>query len=320
MMGICTKWQSNNRRQPLPSFVATSPYVRCMSVPDLSPHALASLLAIAEHGSVSAAARARNLTQPSISRQVQELERQLGAHLVERTSQGARLTPAGESLAEGARELLIGLAALPDRVRSRQGEVSGRVRLGTIDSIGIYVLPPILAKFVQANPRVDVQVVCQSSPQLTAMLLDDELDVAVGTTEHPKLTSERLYQNPVVVAYPPSMPEDRVPDTIAELAKHRIVTFSQGLTIRALIDQAFAKAGLTFSPVMGLANVEVIKAMVRSGLGLGIIPDGCVAGELRTKPIRDLSVARTIRLLSRPSSQGLATKKMIDALRKLRQP
>ena len=74
-----------------------------MSIPDLSPHALASLLAIAEHGSLSAAARARGLTQPSISRQIQDLERQLQVVLVERTSQGARLTPAGETLADGAR-------------------------------------------------------------------------------------------------------------------------------------------------------------------------------------------------------------------------
>lgn len=291
-----------------------------MAIPDLSPHALASLLAIAEHGSVSAAARARNLTQPSISRQVQELERQLGVHLVERTSLGARLTPAGETLAEGARELLTGLASLPERVRSRQGEVSGRVRLGAIDSIGIYVLPPILARFVQANPRVDVQVVCQSSPQLMAMLLDDELDVAIGTTEHPKLICERLFQNPLVVAYPPNLADDKVPATLTELARQRIVTFAPGLTIRTLLDQAFAKAGIPFAPVMGLSNVEVIKAMVRSGLGLGIIPDGCVMGmELATKPIRDLPVSRTIRLMHRPTAPGLATRRMIDALKKMRQ-
>lgn len=291
-----------------------------MAIPDLSPHALASLLAIAEHGSVSAAARARNLTQPSISRQVQELERQLGVHLVERTSLGARLTPAGETLAEGARELLTGLASLPERVRSRQGEVSGRVRLGAIDSIGIYVLPPILARFVQANPRVEVQVVCQSSPQLMAMLLDDELDVAIGTTEHPKLICERLFQNPLVVAYPPNLADDKVPDTLAELSRQRIVTFAPGLTIRSLLDQAFAKAGIPFAPVMGLSNVEVIKAMVRSGLGLGIIPDGCVMGmELATKPIRDLPVSRTIRLMHRATAPGLATRRMIDALKKMRQ-
>ena len=292
-----------------------------MAIPDLSPHALASLLSIAEHGSVSAAARARGLTQPSISRQVQELERQLGVHLVERTSQGARLTPAGEILADGARELLTGLAALPDRVRSRQGEISGRVRVGAIDSIGIYVLPPLLARFVQANPRVDVQVVCQSSSQLMAMLLDDELDVAIGTTDHPKLTCERLFQNPLVVAYPPNVSDDKVPDTLAELARRRIVTFAQGLTIRTLLDQAFAKAGIPFAPVMGLANVEVIKAMVRSGLGLGIIPDGCIMGmELATKPIRDLHVARTIRLMYRPSAQGMAIRTMIEALKRIRQP
>jgi molybdate transport repressor ModE-like protein len=291
-----------------------------MALPDLSPHALASLLAIAEHGSVSAAARARGLTQPSISRQVQELERQLSTMLVERTSQGAKLTPAGEALAEGAREVLAALSALPERVKEREGEVAGRVRLGTVDSIGIYVLPPILAHFVQENPRVDVQVVCQPSPNLMAMLLDDELDVAVGTTDHPKLTCERLYQNPLVLAYPHGMPEKQVPQTLKDLTRHRIVTFHTGLTVRTLIDQAFIKAGLEFKPVLELANVEVIKAMVRAGLGLGIIPEGSVHGfELATRPIRDLDVSRTIRLMFRNQQPGLATSRLIEALRTLRQ-
>lgn len=292
-----------------------------MAIPDLSPHALASLLAIAEHGSVSAAARARGLTQPSISRQVQELERQLGVHLVERTSQGARLTPAGEILADGARDILSGLSSLPERVKARQGEVSGRVRVGTTDSIGIYVLPKLLAQFVEDNPRIDVQLVCASSPQLMAMLLDDELDVAIGTTEHPKLSCERLFQNPLVLAYAPDMAEDKVPTSIAELAEQRVVTFDKGLTIRNLLDQAFARAGYTFKPVMSLSNVEVIKAMVKAGLGFGIIPDGCVWGdELATRPIRDLNVSRTIRLMYRPQNQAMAPQRMVDWLRKLRQP
>ncbi len=292
-----------------------------MTVPDLSPHALASLIAIAEHGSLSAAARSRGLTQPSITRQIQDLERQLKAVLVERTPQGAHLTPAGEILAEGAREVLTSLAVLPERVRSLHGEVSGKVRLGTVDSIGIYVLPPLLSRFIQANPRIEVEVVCQSSPQLVAMILADELDVAVGTTEHPRLSCERLFQNPLMLAFPTNLPAKDVPTTMAELARRRIVTFAKGLTMRTLLDQAFAKAGLPFAPVMELANVEVIKAMVRSGLGLGIIPDGCVQGfELGSAPIRDLKVARTIRLLFRPQHQSLATEKMIEWLRKLRAP
>ena len=292
-----------------------------MTVPELSPHALASLIAIAEHGSLSAAARSRGLTQPSITRQIQDLERQLKAVLVERTPQGAHLTPAGEILAEGAREVLTSLAVLPERVRSLHGEVSGKVRLGTVDSIGIYVLPPLLSRFIQANPRIEVEVVCQSSPQLVAMILADELDVAVGTTEHPRLSCERLFQNPLMLAFPTNLPAKDVPTTMAELARRRIVTFAKGLTVRTLLDQAFAKAGLPFAPVMELANVEVIKAMVRSGLGLGIIPDGCIQGfELGSAPIRDLKVARTIRLLSRPQHHSLATGKMIEYLRKLRVP
>ena len=285
------------------------------NIPDLSPHALAGLVAIADHGSVSAAARARGLTQPTMSRQLQELERQLGVQLVERTAQGARLTPAGVTLAEGAREVLTALNALPARVRDRSTEVAGRVRLGTVDSIGIYVLPPILAAFAKANPQVQIQVVCQSSPQLVALLLDDELDLAVGTTDHARLDGRRLYQNPLVLAHPIDLPPERIPHTLRQLAQHPLITFPRGLTIRTLLDQAFEKAGLVCAPVMELANVEVIKAMVRAGLGLGVIPEGSVvADEIGTARIVDLDVARTIRLLRRRGPPALAVDALADHL------
>lgn len=291
-----------------------------MSTPELSPHALASLLAIAEHGSLSAAARMRNLTQPSISRQIQDLEQRLDTVLVERTSQGARLTPAGEILAEHAREILAALASLPERVKARAGEVSGRVRLGCVDSLGIYVLPPHLARFIQAHPKVEVDVVCHPSPDLMAMLLADDLDVAVGTTEHPKLVSERLYVNPIVLVHPNGVPRSSVPTTLAAIAKERIITFSKGLTVRKILDEAFAKAKLDFKPILELANVEVIKAMVRAGLGYGIIPDGCVQGfELNAVPIEGLKGGRTIRLMYRQTSPTQATEAMVAFLRGLRQ-
>ncbi len=291
-----------------------------MATPELSPHALASLLAIAELGSVSAAARTRGLTQPSISRQIQDLEQRLDAQLIERHAQGARLTPAGEILAEHAREILHALATLPERVKARRGEVSGRVRVGCVDSLGIYVLPPYLARFAQTHPRVTVEVVCHPSPDLMAMLLADELDVAVGTTEHAKLTSERLYVNPIVLVHPNGVPREEVPTTLKAISTARIVTFTQGLTVRRLLDDAFAKAKLPFKPVLELANVEVIKAMVRAGMGFGIIPDGCTQGfELNAVPIEGLKTGRTIRLMYRPQNRSQAIEAMIQWLGQLRQ-
>jgi DNA-binding transcriptional LysR family regulator len=288
-------------------------------LPDLPPHALAALVAVADTGSVTAAARARQLTQPTLSRQIQDLERAVGAKLLERSNHGARLTPAGETLAQGARELLAGLAGLAARVRAAGDEVGGEVRLGCIDSIGIYVLPQVLPAFVQANPRVRVRVVCQSSPQLMDMLLTGELDVAVGTTEHPGLRCERLYQNPLVLVHPHAMPEAEVPSTLADLAKRPVITFANGLTVRRLLEGAFERAGLPFQPVMELANVEVIKAMVRSGLGLGVIPDGCLPhGELAARPIPECSVARVIRLMLPMRDPTAASARLIEGLRKLR--
>lgn len=289
------------------------------SPPDLPPHALAALVAVADTGSVSAAARTRGLTQPTLSRQIQELERAVGARLIERSSTGASLTPAGEALAQGAREVLAQLAGLAGRARAAGDEVGGEVRLGCIDSIGIYVLPAVLPPFVQANPRVRVRVVCQSSPQLMDMLLTGELDVAVGTTEHPGLRCERLYQNPLVLVHPHEMPDAEIPSTLAQLAQRPVITFASGLTVRRLLEQAFERAGLGFRPVMELANVEVIKAMVRSGLGLGVIPDGCLPhGELAARPLPECSVARTIRLMMPNREPSHAVERLVERLRSLR--
>ncbi len=293
--------------------------MRVPQLPDLPPNALASLVAVADTGSVSAAARARGMTQPTLSRQIKDLERVVGAGLIERSSAGARLTPAGETLAQGARELLSQLNSLAARVRAAGDEVGGEVRLGCIDSIGIYVLPQVLPAFVQANPRVRVKVVCQSSPQLMDMLLTGELDVAVGTTEHPGLRCERLYQNPLVLVHPHDMPDGEVPSTLAELARRPVITFSSGLTVRRLLEDAFARSGLRFQPVMELANVEVIKAMVRSGLGLGVIPDGCLPhGELAARPIPECSVARVIRLMLPLRDPPQAAQRLVGQLRTLR--
>lgn len=292
-----------------------------MGTPELSPHALASLVAIADHGSLSAAARFRNLTQPSLSRQVQDLEARVGVQLVERGAHGARLTPAGEALADGARDILSALTALPGRVRSLQGEVSGRVRLGTVDSIGIYVLPPLLAEFNRDNPEVDVQVVCQSSPQLLSLLLTDDLDIVIGTIDNQKVSSELLYQNRLVLAYPSNADEEKLPQNINDLVHCRVVTFPLPLTVRRLLDQACDRAGFHIEPVMELANVEAIKAMVRAGLGLGIIPEGCIDSSdetLQVTYLDGLDVSRSIRMLYREQSTSLATQKLMEALRSLR--
>jgi DNA-binding transcriptional LysR family regulator len=151
------------------------------------------------------------------------------------------------------------------------------------------------------------------------MLLTGELDVAIGTTEHTGLRCERLYQNPLVLVHPHELPESSIPTTLAQLAERPVITFSSGLTVRRLLEQAFERSGLTFRPVMELANVEVIKAMVRSGLGLGVIPDGCLPhGELAARPLPECSVARVIRLMLPQREPSNAVERMIERLRTLR--
>ncbi|MCS6969609.1 MAG: LysR family transcriptional regulator [Planctomycetota bacterium] len=283
--------------------------------------ALPSLLAVADTGSVTAAARRLGLSQSALSRQLQDLERHFGSRLLERSRRGTRLTPAGELLAQGGRELLAQAEQLQQRVRGASDSVGGEVRLGCVDSIGIYVLPRVLPAFVRAQPRVRVTVSCHSSPQLVELLLAHRLDVAIATIDHPELASERLYQNPLVLVHPHELPESEVPTTLADLVAKPVITFAAGLTVRRLIDDACLRLGLRFQPVMELANVEVIKAMVRSGLGFGIIPDGCLPyNELAARPIPECPVARTIRLLYSRRPASAAVTRLIEHLRLLRRP
>lgn len=288
---------------------------------DLELDDVAALVAVADTGSVSAAARRLGLTQPALSRRLRELERRLGVALLERGPDGARLTPAGQRLVQGGRELLAQSAQLVARVRAEADAVGGEVRLGCIDSIGIYVLPQVLPAFVRAHPQVRLTVACHSSPQLVELLRTGRLDLAIATVDDPELASERLYQNPLVLVHPHELPEREIPTTLAELVARPVITFAAGLTVRRLLDAACERLGLRFRPVMELANVEVIKAMVRSGLGFGIIPDGCLPhGELAARPIPQCAVARTIRLLYPRRQPSAAAQRLLDCLRALRRP
>ncbi len=294
-----------------------------MLPPDLSPNHLASLIAVADYGSMSKAAQFRNLTQPSLSRQIQDLEKRLSVPLVERSATGAILTPSGEALVEQARHILQLLADIPNLVKKEQGHISGTVRLGTVDSIGISVLPPILKAFIAENPRVELQVVCNNSPELINRLLADELDIVISTIDHARLPSEILFNNRLVLVYLPDTPEQNIPTSLAEIAESRIVTFPQPLTVRRMLEEASEQAGLHIQPVMELANVEAIKAMVRAGLGFGIVPEEAMLLQQKELDlpfvyINDLKATRQIRMLSRQHNSSQAVERLMHCLRSLR--
>ena len=127
-----------------------------MSIPTLDPELLKAFVAVADHRSFTRAATALNRTQSAVSMQIKRLEERLGTELFHRTKVNVDLSLAGEGLLGYARRILL----LNDEAvgHLQQHKVEGRVRLGVMDDYGSFVVPPVLASFVAAYPRIHIEM------------------------------------------------------------------------------------------------------------------------------------------------------------------
>ncbi|GBD44937.1 HTH-type transcriptional regulator GltR [bacterium HR40] len=162
----------------------------------LDPELLRSFVAMADHGSLSAAASRVGRSQSALSMQMQRLEETVGRTLFRRRGRGLELTADGLLLLEHARRILRvhaeALAAFAD------DPLSGDVRIGAPDDYASSFLPRILARFAESHPRVRVELVCEPSPQLLPRLAAGSLDLALITRGSGEREGELLHREPVV--------------------------------------------------------------------------------------------------------------------------
>ena len=140
---------------------------------------LETLSAVARHGSFSRAARELHLTQPAVSMQVRQLERELGLPLLERVGKRAFPTKAGELLLAHAGRALRELENGVQLVQQLRGIVAGRIRLGTSASFSIYLLPPALRRLRARYPRMELVVVTGNAPEIARAVVQNELDLGI---------------------------------------------------------------------------------------------------------------------------------------------
>jgi DNA-binding transcriptional LysR family regulator len=165
----------------------------------IDPDLLRAFVFIAEEGSFTRAAERVGRTQSAVSMQMQRLEQMLGQRLLARGKGGSvGLTPHGRSLLAQARDLL----EMHDRIWStfRAPAVSGTVRLGTPDDYAMRYLPPILRRFADTHPAVEVEVLCQPSDELAGRLMSGDLDLTLLTecNEPPDWPRVELWRGPLV--------------------------------------------------------------------------------------------------------------------------
>jgi DNA-binding transcriptional LysR family regulator len=239
---------------------------------------LRTLVAIVEHGSLSAAARAKRISQPAVTKQVQRMEAEVGlALLVRGPKRQAELTPAGQSVLAFARETLARYEALEQELAALKTVGQGVLALASSTIPGEYVLPGLLAAFRGEYPQVEVQMIISDTADVANRLLADEVDIGVigSTVQQSGLRLERLMGDEVILAVPLEHPfagRERV--AVEELRGQPLVLREEGSGTRRSVEVALAAAGVTLPKdrvALVLGSTQAILQAVAQGLGLGFV-------------------------------------------------
>jgi molybdate transport repressor ModE-like protein len=277
------------------------------------------LVEIGREGSVSAAARAIGIGQPSASEHLRTLEGAAGTRLVERGGRGSRLTEAGQVLALHAGQALATLEAGAEELRQLAGLEAGTIRIGASTTPGVYLLPDTLGCFRRDHPKVAVEVEIASSGDIIQRLLDGHVQLAlvgeVDADERVKL--EPFLSDELVGIAKPGVLQARDGKVRANaLAKQTLLVRERTSSSRRVAERALAAAGAQPAGVWELDSSEAIKRAAREGLGIAFLSRYAVAeevdrGELESFRIagkprieRNLYVARLARRPLSPSERG----------------
>jgi DNA-binding transcriptional LysR family regulator len=234
---------------------------------------LGALVAVAETGSFSAAARSLHTVQSNVSTHIACLERELGATLVDRST-GA-LTDEGLAVVHRARHIQGELDAVVTDVAALRDEVVGNVRLGCIGTVGRWLVPVLLEELACRHPKVRMVVVDATTSSLVPQLLVDRLDLAVVNlpVPEPEIVTEALFDEDRIVVAPLDHPlASREEVTFEELAAHELLLEPAGTSFRDELDQEAARAGLTLRARAEVDGLRLITSLAFEGFGAAIVP------------------------------------------------
>ena len=222
-------------------------------------------------------AQALHTSQPGVSRQIRELEEELGIELFVRVGKRLTgLTEPGEQVLPVIERLLLEAENLKRAADDFASAGSGRLRIAATHSQARYALPPAVRDFRAHHPDVSLHLQQGSPQQIARLLLEGEADVGIATealAQYPELVALPCYRWTHAVVVPPDHPliQSGEPLTLARLAQFPIVTYEPGYTGRSHIDEAFAAAQLQPHIVLSAMDADVIKTYVELGLGVGIV-------------------------------------------------
>lgn len=251
--------------------------------------------AVADAGNVSRAAQRLHVTQPALSRQMQDLERDFGCRLFDRIGRRIVLTRDGDEILERTRQLLADVEALRERARTLAGGETGVLRIGAAPQFIEAALPGVLTRYATAHPGIEVELVEDGGDPLLTRVRQGELHLAIGVFRTGGLQSQLLYPNRVLaVMQPTHQLAGRNSLTVTELDGVPLLLLGRDFQTRVLFDEACQSVHFVPSVRLESRSPQSLIALAEAGHGVAIVPSVVRLGASRVAIAGMLDGARPL--------------------------
>jgi DNA-binding transcriptional LysR family regulator len=276
-------------------------------------HYLRVFLTVAEYEHITRASEELIISQPAVTKTIQHLEQEVGLELIERHGRRIALTHAGRLLHNYARRVFALEREMEDALAALRDVEGGEVTLAANTTTGVYLLPPIVARFRARYPQVTLHISILNSGEILEQILNWNLDFGLVevdiTTLPPGIELEVLDHDKLMLVVAPghrwSELETLQPE---ELREGQLLLREQGNGIREVIEHALLQHGVQVRPLLTVPDNEAIKQMVMNGVGAAILSALAVqrelaAGDLVRVPIAGLDLRPELSLVQRTDKQ-----------------
>jgi LysR family nitrogen assimilation transcriptional regulator len=268
--------------------------------PSLELRQLRYFAQVARSGGFSPAALALDIAQPALSRQVRALEQILGVDLFHRTGRGVSLTDAGHRLLERADKILRETDEAAEDLRALGAIASGSAVVGMPPTVGRVLTVPLMRRFREAHPQVELRVVEGLSGDMAEWLRTGRVDVAIlfGAPRTPTVIADPVVEETLVVVGRPDSFETR-DVRLTALSGRALALPSRKHSLRSLVADAAAEAGFVPQVVFEIDSLHAMLEAARQGLAVTVVPLAAVlrdlaAGDLAAWPIVDPPLTRVL--------------------------
>lgn len=248
---------------------------------------LQSLVAISEHGTFSAAAKALDTVQSNVSAHIARLEKELGTTLVDRAT--GTLTDEGEMVLTRARRILHEMEDIDADIHSLGETATGDCRIGTLGTTARWLMPPLLNSLVRHHPGVRPAIIEGATSALLLRLSSGEIDAAIVhfPISDPTLDTTELFAEELLLLVPKKhVLAERSSMSLEELSEHPLLLAPRGTAQRRIIDRAAATRGVSLRSQAEIDGVRLMASLVFEGFGPAIVPASAAPGWLKGDFVR----------------------------------